>query len=83
MERYYYVAEKIKSKNDFIDKSVRYFCDMCGATHTTLDVYEENDIVLCPRCEHDASYDVESHRPEIPNYLAPWKSLGSLSVGVK
>ncbi len=61
--------EKISSKNEYLEKSMRYVCDICGRTHTSLEIYEEGDIILCDRCAYSASYEHEEERPDAPFYI--------------
>ncbi len=65
----YIVKEKVFSKDDFLKKAVRYRCDICGAIHTSLEIYDENDVVLCPVCASKAGCDDENMRPAAPEYL--------------
>ena len=56
------IKEKVSSKEEFLNNSIRYNCDVCGKTVTSLEIYDENDIVLCPQCAFIASYEDESQR---------------------
>ncbi len=71
------VKEKVSSKEEFLSNSIRYSCDVCGKTVTSLEVFDENDIVLCPQCAFFASYDDESQRPQKPFWLTS-KSVKNL-----